>query len=78
MLLDVSSTIFSQKHSFDHFDLILFKRHFRKISFSDFVYLLLDRIIRFNINTPKVHFLNAKCYAEFNGAVIIYCLSLQF
>ncbi len=35
---------FLQKHDFDHFDLILFKRLSCKILFSDFVYLLLDRI----------------------------------
>ncbi len=37
-------TIFLQKHDFDHFDLILFKRPSCEISFSDFVYLLLNRI----------------------------------
>ncbi len=42
MLLD--SYNFSQKHNFDHFDLILFKRLSSKISLSDFVYLLLDRL----------------------------------
>ncbi len=42
--LDVSSNDFLQKPDFDHFDLILFKRLFCEISFSDFVYLLLDLV----------------------------------
>ncbi len=42
--LDVSFNDFLQKHGFDHFDLILFKRLCCEISFSDFVYLLLDHI----------------------------------
>ncbi len=37
-------TIFLQKHDFDHFDIILFKRLSCEISFPDYVYLLLDRI----------------------------------
>ncbi len=44
VLLDVSSNNFLHKHNFDHFDLILFKRISCKISFSDFVYFLLDHI----------------------------------
>ncbi len=42
VLLDVSSNDFLQKHNFD--DLILYKRLYCEISFSYFVYLLLDRI----------------------------------
>ncbi len=42
---DVSFNDFLQKHDFDHFNLILFKRLSFKISFSDFEYLFLDRII---------------------------------
>ncbi len=37
-------TIFLQKHDFDHFDVILFKRLSCKVLFSAFVYLLLDYI----------------------------------
>ncbi len=44
VLLDISSNKFLQKQDFDHFNLILFKRLSREISFSDIVYLLLDRI----------------------------------
>ncbi len=44
VLLDVSSNNFLQKHDFDHFDRILFKRLTYEILFSDFVYRLLDRI----------------------------------
>ncbi len=44
VLLDVSSNNFLQKHDFDHFDLILFKRLSCEISFYDFMYRLLDRI----------------------------------
>ncbi len=40
----VSSNDFLQKADFDHFDLILNKRLSCAISFSDFVYLLMDRI----------------------------------
>ncbi len=43
VLLDVSSNDFAQKREFDHFDLILSKHLPRKISFSNFVYLLVDR-----------------------------------
>ncbi len=43
VLLDVSSNNFLQKYNFSYFDLILFKPLFCEISFSDFVYLLLDR-----------------------------------
>ncbi len=35
---------FLQKHDFDHFELIFFKRLSCEILFSDFVYLLLNRI----------------------------------
>ncbi len=49
VLLDFSSNNFLQKHDFDHFDLILFKRLSRENSFSDFVYFLLDR----NTNLEK-------------------------
>ncbi len=38
------SNNFSPKRDFDHFDLILYKRFSCEILFSDFVYLLLDRI----------------------------------
>ncbi len=44
VLLDVSFNDFLRIHNFDHFELILFKRLSCKILFSDFVYLLLDRI----------------------------------
>ncbi len=44
VLLDVSPNNFLQKHDLDHFDHIFFKRLSCKISFSDFVYLLLDRV----------------------------------
>ncbi len=44
VLLDVSSNNFFQKRTFDHFNLILFKRLSCEILFSNFVYLLLDRI----------------------------------
>ncbi len=43
----VAGCLFQQffaKHNFDHFDLILFKRLFCEILFSDFAYLLLDHI----------------------------------
>ncbi len=43
-LLDVSSNNFLYKHDFGHFDFILFKLPSCKILFSNFVYLLLDRI----------------------------------
>ncbi len=46
VLLDVSFNDFLQKHDFDHFHLILFKRLSCEISFSDFVYLLLDCITK--------------------------------
>ncbi len=45
LLLDVSSNLFLQKHDFDRFDLILFKRLSCEISFSNFVYLSLNHII---------------------------------
>ncbi len=48
VLLVVSLNDFLQKHDFDHFDLILFKRLCSEISFSPFVYLLLDRITNFS------------------------------
>ncbi len=50
VLLDVSSNDFLQKHDFDHFDPILFKRLSCEISFSDFVYFLLDH----NTNVENV------------------------
>ncbi len=49
MLLDVSSNDFLQKCDFDHFDLILFKHLSHKISFSNFVHILLDHITFFDI-----------------------------
>ncbi len=45
VLLDVSFNDFLPKHNFHNFDLILFKRLSCEISFSDFVYVLLDHII---------------------------------
>ncbi len=44
VLLDISSNVVLQKHDFDHFDFILFKRLSCEILFSDFMYLLLNRI----------------------------------
>ncbi len=58
VLLDVSSNNFLQKHDFDHTDLVLFKRLSREILFSDFVYLLLDRIT----NSKKIK--NKRLMAE--------------
>ncbi len=48
-------TIF-RKHDFDHFAIILFKRHSCKILFSNFVYLSLDRIT--NIKFLQIFFLS--------------------
>ncbi len=44
VLQDVSFIDFLQKHDFDHFDLIPFKRLCCEILFSKFVYFLLYRI----------------------------------
>ncbi len=63
--LDTSSNDFSQKHNFDHFHLILFKHLFRKISFSDFVYLLLDHITYVYLEPELTTAKNLEKYKKF-------------
>ncbi len=55
VFLDFSFSDFWQKHDFDYFDLILFKRLCFEISFSNFfAYLLLDHIIYIYVMYKKL------------------------
>ncbi len=77
VLLDVSSNNFLQKHYCDQFGFIFIKGLSCEISFSDFVYLLLERItFVFMYQIHSWHFQTCRFLVPgTNGAMIIFANS---